>query len=280
MTRRERLVNGLPGRRLEAGQAIVEMLVAAMFFLVPLFLVVAALGKFADIQTTTSEAARYAAWERTVWFSDAGWRTQMNSVANSKSSAEIRSEIAQRIVGMTRTTLRSDDKTKDSLSNGASALWTDQQNLAILRRYEDLTVIESSQAFTAAQCQSCVLPTHLPLPAPFDLGIDVPNNNMVIASAGMKVGADSASLKRLFPAYTGYSGVSTSDRVALLPNEWMANGSDGVVKVVKGAVPTAFEPLKLAIDVAVKPLFLYTTEIVPLKFGLLLPDEVPADRVR
>ncbi len=43
-----------PARRgRESGQAMVELTVATMFFLGPLFLVIAALGKFADVQATT-----------------------------------------------------------------------------------------------------------------------------------------------------------------------------------------------------------------------------------
>ena len=214
---------------------MVEMIVAAIFFLVPLFLVIVALGKFADVQTTTSEAARYAAWERTVWFTDDDWRSRMGSTGNAKSSADIRSEIAQRIVGVTRLTLRADDKTKNSLSNGTLSLWTDSQGKALLENYNDLTLAETATSLSAAQCQACLLPTHLPFPAPFDLGIDVPNNAMVVAAAGMNVGVNSTALKNLFPAYTGWAGLMTKDRVALLPNEWMANGSDGVTKIVKGS---------------------------------------------
>ena len=259
---------------------MVEMIIAAMLFLIPLFLVVVALGKFADIQTTTSEAARYAAWERTVWYTDNDWRNRMGSAANAKSSNEIRSEIAQRIVGVTRPTLRADDKSKNSLSNGTLSLWTDSQGHPLLANYQDLTLTESPQSLTAAQCQACIVPTHLPFTAPFDLGIDVPNNDMVVAAAGMNVGVNSQSIKLLFPAYTGWAGLKTNDRVALLPNEWMANGRDGVTKIVKEAVPTSLNPLKGAIELAVKPLSPFTTEIIPLNFGQILPDEVPADRVR
>ncbi len=280
MIHRHRQAAHLPRNGRQSGQAMVEMIVAAMFFLIPLFLVVVALGKFADIQTTTSEAARYAAWERTVWLTDNDWRNRMGSTANSKSSSEIRSEIAQRIVGVTRPTLRADDKTKNSLSNGSLSLWTDSQNRALLQNYEDLTLTESGKALTAAQCQACLLPTHLPFTAPFDLGIDVPNNDMVVAAAGMNVGMNSASLKLLFPSYTHWAGLKTNDRVALLPNEWMANGRDGVTKIIKEAVPTALQPLNAAVNLAVKPLSLFTTEIIPLSFGQILPDEVPADRVR
>lgn len=264
----------------QCGQALVEMIIAAMFFLIPLFLAIVALGKFADVQTTTTQAARYAAWERTVWYTDTDWRNRMGSAANAKSDTEIRSEIAQRIVGVKRVTLRSDDKAKNSLSNGTSSLWTDSDGKALLEKYDDLTLNESSQALTAGECQSCIVPTKLPFPAPFDLGIDVPNNDMVVAAAGMSVGVNSTALKNLFPAYTGWGGLKTTDRVALLPNDWMANGSDGVTKIVKEAVPTSLQPLNGAINLAVKPLFPFATEITSLKFGQILPDEVPVNRVR
>lgn len=52
--------------RREEGQAVVEMMIA-MTVLIPLFLVIALLAQFIDIQFKTHQASRYALWERTVW---------------------------------------------------------------------------------------------------------------------------------------------------------------------------------------------------------------------
>lgn len=52
------------------GQAMTELLIAATFVLVPLFLIVPAFGKFIDMRHATIQAARYQAWEYTVWFAE------------------------------------------------------------------------------------------------------------------------------------------------------------------------------------------------------------------
>lgn len=49
-----------------SGQALAEVVIAAGFLLVPLFLLLALVGKLIDLKMTTLEAARYAAFERTV----------------------------------------------------------------------------------------------------------------------------------------------------------------------------------------------------------------------
>src|SRR5690606_31683869 len=50
------------------GQAMTELLIAATFVLVPLLLLIPLLGKYIDIRHATIQAARYEAWEYTVWY--------------------------------------------------------------------------------------------------------------------------------------------------------------------------------------------------------------------
>lgn len=47
-----------------------EVLIAATFILVPLFLLVPAFGKFIDMRHSAIQAARYQAWEYTVWYAE------------------------------------------------------------------------------------------------------------------------------------------------------------------------------------------------------------------
>lgn len=49
-----------------------ELLITASFVLVPLFLLVPLLGKYIDIKQDSIQAARYEAWEYTVWYSGSG----------------------------------------------------------------------------------------------------------------------------------------------------------------------------------------------------------------
>ncbi len=57
-------------RRKQLGQAMTEMVVASAFVVVPLFLIVPMVGKYIDMKHAAVNSARYAAWERTVYFND------------------------------------------------------------------------------------------------------------------------------------------------------------------------------------------------------------------
>ncbi|HTT07932.1 MAG TPA: hypothetical protein VMH34_03995 [Gammaproteobacteria bacterium] len=55
-------------RRHLRGQAMTELAITASFVLVPIFLMIPLLGKYIDIRHSTIQAARYEAWEYTVWY--------------------------------------------------------------------------------------------------------------------------------------------------------------------------------------------------------------------
>jgi hypothetical protein len=57
-------------QRQQDGQAMVEFLISASFFLVPLFLAMSLVAKYIDIKQANIQAARYQAWEYTVWFAN------------------------------------------------------------------------------------------------------------------------------------------------------------------------------------------------------------------
>jgi len=59
-------------RAASRGQAMVEFIAMSAALLVPLFVVVPLLGKFADLNFQTQMAGRYVTWERTVWFEGNG----------------------------------------------------------------------------------------------------------------------------------------------------------------------------------------------------------------
>lgn len=52
------------------GQAMTEFVIAAAFVLMPLFIFVPLLGKYIDFKHSAIQAARYEAWEYTVWYND------------------------------------------------------------------------------------------------------------------------------------------------------------------------------------------------------------------
>lgn len=90
----------------QRGQSLVEFSVAAMFVLVPIGLGLPYLAKVADARHNMHEAARYAAWERTVWY-------EAHDKYHLKSNADIKNEIAARILGKAESPIDSvEDKKK------------------------------------------------------------------------------------------------------------------------------------------------------------------------
>ncbi len=57
-------------QKAQNGQAMVEFIISATFFLVPLFLAMSLVAKYIDIKQANIQAARYQAWEYTVWFAN------------------------------------------------------------------------------------------------------------------------------------------------------------------------------------------------------------------
>ena len=80
------------------GQAMTEFLICASFVLLPLFLGISLLAKYIDIKQSTIQAARYQAWEYTVWYADSGQpMTGFNSVSQPiKSTAQTQEETEKR----------------------------------------------------------------------------------------------------------------------------------------------------------------------------------------
>lgn len=90
----------------QRGQSLVEFSVAAMFVLVPIGLGLPYLAKVADARHNMHEAARYAAWERTVWY-------EAHDKYHLKSNADIKNEVSVRILGKAEAPIDSvEDKKK------------------------------------------------------------------------------------------------------------------------------------------------------------------------
>jgi hypothetical protein len=69
----------------QRGQAMTETLITSVTILVPLFLLIPLLGKYIDINHSTIQAARYEAWEYTVWYGSNSTRSLTN-LSGEKSS--------------------------------------------------------------------------------------------------------------------------------------------------------------------------------------------------
>ena len=103
----------------QSGQAITEFNVTAAFLLVPLFIMIPLLGKYIDMKHSSVQAARYMAWERTVWFEEKT-KPKDTTTARVKSHNQLVKETRQRIFS---------GVVEDSLAGGdINPLWNDRGN--------------------------------------------------------------------------------------------------------------------------------------------------------
>ena len=124
------------------GQALIELVVAITTVLILFVVFLPLLGKFAETKQATDQAARYMAWERTVWFEGAPSGTSNAAV---KSNAELEREIHWRFFSNSDEELSSEDSlvskswsvdeninpmltTRQNNGDGLSALLIDSNN--------------------------------------------------------------------------------------------------------------------------------------------------------
>ena len=148
----------LSGKSRQSGQAMTEMVIAASFVLIPLFLLIPWLGKYIDLQQSAIQAARYEAWEYTVWYNDVATEAPAGAVNENgsqitmpeKSIAELQAEARQRFFSREAyanipTTEANDDS--DLINEGnwditdANPLWQDHLGNSLLA---NTTTIDST----------------------------------------------------------------------------------------------------------------------------------------
>jgi hypothetical protein len=272
------------------GQAMVELLIVAGFVLVPLFLAIPLLGKYLDIRSSAVQAARYAAWERTVWYGGEsatamGWfGVDRKWIANAKTDAQIRNEIGVRQLSKTESTdaFSSADRSASSFKNGTKEIWQDRSSTPLLANYSD-TVTAVANGTAPGTLSKLVKPI-----ADFASTL----GPFVLEMGGKYTAKVTINIKDIafndnFLAKNSTSKFSESN--VLLANGWSADGPDdatknSVTQEVKGLVPTSIFTLKIGDTPVIEPILkvvsVFLPEMSKLKLGKVAPDEVPPDRVK
>ncbi|CAN5714573.1 hypothetical protein BH11PSE12_BH11PSE12_33780 [soil metagenome] len=271
------------------GQAMVELVIVASLVLVPLFLAIPLLGKYLDMRSTAVQAARYAAWERTVWYggnsaSSIGWfGVDRKWQANDKTDDQIRKELGVRQLSETAATdaFTNNDRNASGFKNSSKTLWNDRANQPLLAQYSD---IQTSVANGTAPGTLNVILTPIANFAstlgPFTLEM----NAKYAANVTFKV-KDIDYDHFLAKSST----VSFSETNVLLANGWSANGPDGTDKTsvkqqVKGLVPTSIFTATIGgvpiMEYIQTVLSVFLPEVSKLEMGKIEPEKVPADRVK
>ena len=112
------------------GQAMTEMTVS-LVAIVPLFLLIPMLGKYIDIKHAAVQAARYEAWEYTVWYANNSDRpvgyTRPQPI---KSMNQTRNEARQRFLSNTSLPIANTDSSGWDIAS-PNPLWKDHTGLAL-----------------------------------------------------------------------------------------------------------------------------------------------------
>ncbi|MDF3035896.1 MAG: hypothetical protein K0S28_1170 [Paucimonas sp.] len=273
--------------KLSRGQAMVELVIAAGLVLVPLFLAVPLLGKYLDMRASAVQTARYAAWERTVWYggdaaTSLGWLgVSKKWQANAKTDAQIRNEVGVRLLSETTASdsFTSSDRSAGSFKNGTKTLWQDRKGQQFLANYSDiqntignekapgtLNLILQPIADLAATLGPFVLETKGEYSATVTVKIKDIDTSSFLAKTSTK---------------------SFSETNVLLANGWSADGPADVSKTsvkqqVKGLVPTTIVNAEVAgvnvMEYVLKILSVFLPEVSKLEPGKIEPENIPADR--
>lgn len=269
------------------GQAMVEFLITATLVLVPLFLIVPILGKYMDLKSTTIQAARYAAWERTVWFGGTNWES------GAKDDPTIQREIQRRFFMDTATVkLQSNDGGGTGTTGAPKPLWKDRAGYPLLLPYNanvgqarDLTNVDTPGLINDVldPVVSAISAVGGILGTAFVLDMD----SLYVSNVNVQT-ALTPPIKQVLHT-TGDTGAVTplfSEKNVLIANGWSANGATHVKKQTGGLTPTSFlqnPPVSDVLTVIQYLAYLFAPELNPnhLKLGgEIKPDVVPDDRLK
>jgi len=266
----------------QRGQAMTEFTIAAACVLVPLFLMLPYLGKYMDMKATSIQAARYAAWERTVWYGSDEWES------GQKTDAQIKNEVVQRFFNDTAgEALKSTDMAAPTSS--PKELWRDHAGDPILG---------NTNSTTAGSSTPGTINTYL---AVFRSGV-----NLVGAVLDTKFKLDTSSLYTSIVTLTaektdamarawngdvlkggivGFTAPTFTEKNVLVANGWSANGPAFVKKQTEGlAVFNVFNrsPVSTVMNSIQQVVGTFVEELRPSSLALgveIKPDFVPPDRL-
>jgi hypothetical protein len=233
-------------RQKQAGQAMTEFIISASFFLIPLFLSMSLIAKYIDIKQANIQAARYQAWEYTVWFAndtERGIDYSTGSINNGgevmsgfnafdlpvKSAATTRSESKQRFYTdpgdeFTTAPITATDGTTGWAGSPRNPLWKDHKGVQLYSGQDGINANLTSSTDT---------PT---LPVIGDaINILLQGIGIIFGVVGdlmQLVGSDVT-----FNAITtqGYANVTESMRVNIPPNFRRMNEDDASLVDMDGA---------------------------------------------
>ncbi|MBC7917746.1 MAG: hypothetical protein H7Y28_08050 [Rhodoferax sp.] len=266
--------------RTQRGQALTEFIVVAALFLVPLYLLIPVLGKYIDMKGAAVQGARYAAWERTVYF---GGATSTDSWPGiDKTDAAIQNEVRKRVISHGTGIANDDGSVGGWGANGYRVMWRNRDGTVMLPAYNKVANAREQTespgyANMALKVAVKVADALGPFQLELDGGLHAADVSVNASILPINFSWDGNVSKAFNPGPLGFS-----DHSVVLVNTWSANGRDHVKKQTQGLTPTGvFQTtageviltlVKAAIGIAMP-------EIWFLELGKIEPDVVPEDRL-
>jgi hypothetical protein len=278
-----------PGQ--QRGQAIAEMIIASAFLLVPLFLLMTLLMKYIDMDVAAQEAARYAAFQRTVYMPSSSLR---GATAATRTQQEIETAMRVRLVGDPGFV----NEQQSQNLNGfiVNPRWKDQSNRQmVLGQSASLsTLSDSASGLLQDDAAGAVFGTIHALGSLVgaNIGFNLDYDGMMAAQVSLTpanpqgpIGYDNlATPSTLFE----HLGLVFKAQDSVLADGWSAQGPDNNKQQIQSVMPlsgTLFTALNDIIKVANfggTSGFGLFPDLSGLTFGYVpinSTDEVPADRL-
>jgi len=107
------------------GQAMTETVIVSAFFLVPFFLLMPMLAKLVDVRHSAVQAARYEAWEYTVYYAASSDKPDgLSEAVPIKTAGQVRNEAKRRFFSRTDVPIAASDGSTGWRRADARPLWT------------------------------------------------------------------------------------------------------------------------------------------------------------
>ncbi|MHB1280596.1 MAG: hypothetical protein ACYCYL_05100 [Acidithiobacillus sp.] len=270
------------GRSGEGGQAMAEMAIASAFLLVPIFLIIPLLGKYIDIKANSLQAARYAAFEGTIF---ASGMLRGANVAT-LSGTGLQNAIATRFFGQSPDTL-TNQQNQSASGYTPKNLLVDQAGKALLPNYSDIPASSSDGApSVAADPEDAGLSVSLGALAGL-AGFQWDYNGLIAATVSANTQPPTATRDQGWLA----SGAGDFDQLALpftstdvlLSDAESAPSPQSNSKYVYNQISSLVPLSKLSfVNSALSVLKYGIPDLSGLDIGKILtndPNEVPADRL-
>jgi hypothetical protein len=255
-------VRGRRSRRLCSGQAMAEFVITATLFLIPVFLIIPLLGKYADMKSSVVQAARYNAWERTVWYAGTS-SSSGNWPGNDKSDATIRAEMASRFL--------------------VNNLWYDRGGAAMAGASSN-AITNDDPPGTLTSVFNFIFQALSYITSPlgtFELELKgLYSGTATLRTANINsIGVVTGNPGGL--QTWGSLNLAIGDTNVILANGWGAKGSDHVKDQTKALTITSLlsNPVIDAFRWVLAVAGFWELAPTILELGKIVPDEVPPDRV-